>query len=172
MEDIKIFKSQNLNIILFLCTFALFLVCVAAYFYGIIVMGWTNKLYGIGVFVFGVCMLDPLFNFMRSKIHGKPYAVLLSDEVVIEDGKMTIQYAYVYSFSTDGGNIVVNFKSAEELNRILESGGCVTREKIKELADGQISFSAKSLTVSPKVLCTLLRGRLAAFQLSQLSQNS
>ena len=88
MEDIKIFKSQNLNIILFLCTFALFLVCVAAYFYGIIVMGWTNKLYGIGVFVFGVCMLDPLFNFMRSKIHGKPYAVLSSDEVVIEDGKM------------------------------------------------------------------------------------
>ena len=169
MEDIRIFKSQNLNIILFLCTFALFLVCVAAYFYGIIVMGWTNKLYGIGVFVFGVCMLDPLFNFMRSKIHGKPYAVLSSDEVVIEDGKMTILYAYVDSFSTDGGNIVVNFKSAEELNRILESGGCVTREKIKELADGQISFSAKGLTVSPEVLCTLLRGRLAAFQLSQNS---
>ncbi len=108
-----------------------------------------------------------LFLFLKSKILQKPYAVLSSGEVVIENGNVTVQYAYVANFLADGDRIVVNYKSVEELNRILESGGCVTREKIKELADGQISFSAKGLTVSPEVLCNLLCGRLAIFQLSQ-----
>ncbi|GEM_PF-3367377 len=166
MEDIKIFKSQKQNIVFLLCSFVLFNVCLAAYRNGRVV-GWLNDLYSIGVILFAICTLAFLFFFLKSKIQQKPYAVLSSGEVVIENGNVTVQYVYVDNFLADGDRIVVNYKSVEELNRILESGGCVTREKIKELADGQISFSAKGLTVSPEVLCNLLCGRLAIFQLSQ-----
>ncbi|MBR5763462.1 MAG: hypothetical protein IKX93_02440 [Bacteroidaceae bacterium] len=166
MEDIKIFKSQKQNIVFLLCSIVLFLVCLAAYRNGRVV-GWLNDLYTVGLILSGIGALAFLFFFLKNKIKSKPYIVLSSAEAVLEGGKKTLPYAYVESFSTNGNEIVVKYKSAEELNRILENGGCVTREKIKELADGQISFSVKGLTESPEVLYNLLCGRLAIFQLSQ-----
>ena len=159
MEEIWVYRSPWKMVLTILCSTlfvvgAIFMLCKGKS----VVIAW------ISIVGFGGSALAMLYLLIKQLITHRPYLIIGDKSLIVLEGKgQEVKFADVEDFHLVNDDLIgIRYVSKLEDSKWEEAGtfGRLLRKFNKKMMGSQECVAASGLTIKPKVLCEILKGRL------------